>query len=108
MNQTNSAPNSESPKNTRYGLPAGHSALTSAAAPSPTLDTSSAWSGAPRPDTLPSEAGTKPARASENSVRDIRYRLAFALDRAALITTKFITPAAAGMPSLTSTVTNGL
>src|SRR5580692_7769658 len=64
------------------------------------LDTSNADTGVPRLLKRPNAAGAYPPRDNEKSIRDIRYKLQFTLESAAISTTKFITPAAAGAESL--------
>src|SRR4029077_15363716 len=78
------------------------------AATMPMLDTSSATTGVPRLLNRPSTAGAYPPRASENNIRAVRYRLQLTLESAAVSTTKFMIPAAAGIPADSKTRTNGL
>ena len=58
--------------------------------------------------TAASQPVRSPDRDSENSIRVVRYRFEFALDSAAEITTRFITPAAYGMPTAVNARTKGL
>src|SRR5579871_1585051 len=57
---------------------------------------------------LPRKLGAYPPRDNENSILEHRYTLVFMLDSAALMTTKFMMPAACMMPECSKTVTNGL
>ena len=47
-------------------------------------------------------------RDSENSIREHRYTFVFMLESAALMTTKFMMPAAYAMPDCANTLTKGL
>ena len=67
-----------------------------------------AATGVPFLLSLPRNAGAYRPRDSENSILEHRYTLVFMLERAALITTKFMMPAAFRMPECAKTVTNGL
>src|ERR1700719_2891094 len=78
------------------------------AATMPTLETSSATTGAPRLLKRPSTGGAYPPRASENNIRAVRYKLQLTLESAAVSPTKFMIPAAAGIPADSKTRTNGL
>src|ERR1700722_402089 len=71
-------------------------------------DTRMAVIGVPLLPSLPRNRGAKPPRDSENSIREHRYTLVFMLDRAALMTTKFMMPAACATPECANTLTNGL
>src|SRR5919108_2001797 len=56
----------------------------------------------------PVNFGAEPDIAMERRMRPVEYRPELSEDMAAVITTRFMTPPAAGMPMLDSTVTNGL
>src|SRR5690348_7819823 len=74
----------------------------------PTLDVATARRGTPDRLTAASHGGAYPECDNEKSIRVVRYRFELALDRAAEITTKFMTPAAYGMPTAANACTNGL
>ena len=57
---------------------------------------------------LPRNCGAYRPRDREKSILEHRYTLVFMLDSAALMTTKFMMPAACRMPECSNTVTNGL
>src|SRR5579864_773892 len=57
---------------------------------------------------LPRNLGAYRPRDSEKSILEHRYTLVFMLESAALITTKFMMPAAWRMPECSNTVTKGL
>src|SRR5882757_6600152 len=57
---------------------------------------------------LPRNCGAYRPRDSENNIREHRYTLVFMLDNAALITTKFMIPAACRTPECANTLTKGL
>src|SRR5579864_1440965 len=71
----------------------------------PMLETSSATTGAPRLLNRPKTGGAYPPRARENNIRAVRYKLQLTLERAAVNTTKFMMPAAAGIPADSKTRT---
>lgn len=56
----------------------------------------------------PVNLGAEPASAMDCRMRPVEYSPEFRLESAAVSATRFITPAAPGMPSLSMTVTNGL
>ena len=56
----------------------------------------------------PVNLGAEPDSAMERRMRPVEYSPEFRLDRAAVSTTRFITPAVPGTPSFSMTVTNGL
>ena len=74
----------------------------------PALAVATACSGTPRLLTTDSDLGANPDRDSDSSIREVMYRLVLALDTAAEITTRFIAPAAYGMPIAAKARTNGL
>src|SRR5712664_1858537 len=57
---------------------------------------------------LPRNCGAYRPRDSEKSILEHRYTLVFMLDSAALMTTKFMIPAACRTPECAKTVTKGL
>src|ERR1700741_1992595 len=78
------------------------------AASIPALEASKAVTGTPRLLRRPKASGAYPPRDKENSIRDVKYKLQFTLDKAAVSTTKFITSAAAGMRADSKTRTIAL
>src|SRR5262249_38560093 len=74
----------------------------------PALAIATARRGTPDPPTTESHAGAYPDRASENNIRVAVYKFVLALDSAAEITTRFIIPAAYGIPAAANARTNGL
>src|SRR3989442_1090132 len=74
----------------------------------PAPATATARRGTPASFTTDSQAGADPARDRENSMGVGRKGLEFALESAAEITTRFITPAAYGIPTAAKARTNGL
>src|SRR3977135_3299879 len=67
-----------------------------------------AASGLPLLLSLPRNCGAYRPRDSENNILEHRYTLVFMLDSAALMTTKFMMPAACATPECANTLTNGL
>src|SRR5258708_1101780 len=59
----------------------------------PPLDATTAGRGTPLAVTSPNQMGAYPERASESSIRVVRYKFESALDSPAEITTKFMTRA---------------
>src|SRR5262245_58742056 len=57
---------------------------------------------------LPRNCGAYRPRDSEHNSPEQRYTLMFMLERAAVMTTKFMIPAACRTPECANTVTNGL
>src|SRR5438132_267364 len=74
----------------------------------PEVDKASARSGTPFLLSRPSQSGANLPRESEYSIRVERYKLVFALEIAAVITTRFIMLAAKGIPAAVNARTNGL
>src|SRR5229473_424563 len=74
----------------------------------PRLDAASARWGTPLRLSRPSGAGAKRPLARENNIRVERYKLVFALERAAVITTRFMIRAAYGTPIAAKARTKGL
>src|SRR5207244_1191425 len=87
---------------------AGANTASRIAAAIPTLAIATARSGTPARLTDASQPGAYPDRASDSSILVVRYRLQFALETAAEITTRFIAPAAYGIPTAAKARTNGL
>src|ERR1700753_3034773 len=67
-----------------------------------------AATGVPFLLSLPRNPGAYRPRDSENNILEHRYTLVFMLESAAVITTKFMMPAACRMPECANTLTNGL
>src|SRR3954468_11757945 len=103
----NSIPATAVPYRARNAWP-GEKIASRMATTIPPLATATARSGTPFGLTVASQPGAYPERDSENSIRVVRYRFELALDDAAEMTTRFITPAAYGMPTLAKARTNGL
>src|SRR6266853_572400 len=78
------------------------------AATIPALDTAKARCGTPLVLRRPSQPGAYLPLDSENSIRVERYKFVFALERAAVMTTRFMMPAANGIPAVAKARTNGL
>src|SRR5216684_2250048 len=74
----------------------------------PALETARARCGTPFVLRRPTHPGAYCPRDNENSIRVERYRFVFALERAAVITTRFMIPAANGIPTVWKARTNGL
>src|SRR3982074_2349144 len=71
-------------------------------------DVRMAATGLPFLLSLPRNCGACRPRDSENSILEHRYTLVFMLESAALMTTKFMIPAACATPECANTLTNGL
>src|SRR5205807_6091277 len=87
--------------------PGAHFSNTSAAT-IPKEDVNRAKLGDPALFSCPRRAGAQPLRAREKSILEETYRAAFAPDKAAVSTTKFIRWAAPGILTRRNTPTNGL